>query len=378
MKKSIKVVLLVAASIILGVLIAVPLVWKNEIRSIASVKQVDPENKYLYRMEYKADYDLDEVIESDLDTYSALLDYVVGKVAKGLPVEVSGVSIPVESGCTSFQVKNAQGDGWLYGRNYDFYKNPTLVTYSHPKKGYASIGVSDMSHFGYGLDNLPDSFKSKLLCLASIYAPVDGINEKGLCTSIMALPGQASQQNTGKHVVGTSIIMRLFLDRCATVQEALDLLSTVDVRHDIKGGYGYHYMVADAQGDCAIIEFDKDDGWKTLTIRKRHGANSMHITNHLLSEKFHTDGPDPSVGNVQSLSWWRYDVVREYLSERNGILTLKDVQDCLSMVMWRDMIWDDGTVEDTQYSNVYDQSTRTLYLRSWFDQYGKTYTFELE
>ena len=233
MKRSIKVVLIVAASIILGILVAVPLVWKNEIQTISSVKQVDPENKYLYSMEYKADYNLDEVIESDLDAYPALLEYVVGKIAKDLPVELSGVSIPSGSGCTSFQVKDAQGDGWLYGRNYDFFKNPTLVTYSHPKNGYASIGVSDMSHFGYGLEKLPDSFRNKLLCLASIYAPVDGINEKGLCTSIMALPGQASQQNTGKHVVGTSIIMRLFLDRCATVQEALDLLSTVDVRHDI-------------------------------------------------------------------------------------------------------------------------------------------------
>lgn len=59
--------------------------------------------------------------------------------------------------------------------------------------------------------------------MAAVYAPVDGINEKGLCTSIMALPKQAAAQETEKHNVGTTIIMRLWLDRCATVQEALDL-----------------------------------------------------------------------------------------------------------------------------------------------------------
>ena len=115
-----------------------------------------------------------------------------------------------------------------------------------------------MSHFGYSLEKLPEKFMARLSCLAAVYAPVDGINEKGLCTSIMALPNQASQQDTPKPNVGTTIIMRLWLDRCATVQEALDLLETVDVCHDAAVGSGYHYMVADANGDCAVVEFDKD------------------------------------------------------------------------------------------------------------------------
>ena len=113
----------------------------------------------------------------------------------------------------------------------------------------------------------------------------DGINEKGLCTSIMALPKMAAQQDTEKHDVGTTVIMRLFLDRCATVQEALDLVNSVDIRHDAVGGSGYHYMVADASGDCAVIEFDKEDGWKTMVVRKSPDFTYMHVTNHLLSEK---------------------------------------------------------------------------------------------
>ena len=370
---------------IIGILAALCLavwcIWGGEIAALSSIESVEG-NPYLYRMEYKAGYDLDDVIANDIDENAELLNYVVGRIGKGLPLKIKSSQVADEDGelatinCTSFQAAKADGDGFWFGRNYDYFKNPTLVTVSHPKKGYASIAVSDMSHFGYSLEKLPVSFGAKLNCLAAIYAPVDGVNEKGLCTSIMALPKQASRQDTEKHDVGTTIIMRLWLDRCATVREALDLLETVDVRHDAAVGSGYHYMVADATGDCAVVEFDKEDGWKTMIVRKREGANSMLVTNHLLSEKYYTTEPDPAVGNPHSKSWWRYETAGAYLQEHSGVLTLDEAQQCLSLVHWKDLVWDNGTVEDTQYSNVYDQKSVTLYLRNWND-YETTHKFNL-
>lgn len=368
-------------SVIMLIVAVAAIVWHKEISTIRSVSRVDG-NEYLYTMEYKAGYDLDEVIESDIDENAELLQYVVSRAAKGLPVKISGSKVE-EAGkatggfsCTSFQAGKAGSTGFLYGRNYDFFKNPTMVTFSHPSEGYASVAVSDMSHFGYGLDRIPGSAASKALCLASIYAPVDGMNEKGLCTSIMALPAQASQQETERHDVGTTIIMRLWLDRCASVDEALDLLRTVDVRHDAAVGSGYHYMVADASGDCAVVEFDKEDGWKTMVVRKEEGRSSMVVTNHLLSPRYYTTIPDQSVGNTHSRSWWRYETASAYLDARNGTVSVEEAQECLSEVHWKDLQWENGVVEDTQYSNVYDQSTLTLYLRNW-NSYDKTNIFTL-
>ncbi len=367
--------------ILAALCITVLCIWGREIATLRSIKTVDG-NDYLYTIEYKASYDLDDVIEKDIDENAELLDYVIGRVGKGLPIKIKSSQVADEKGetatinCTSFQAARADGDGFLFGRNYDYFKNPTMVTVSHPKKGYASIACSDMSHFGYSLEKLPTSFAKSLNCLASIYAPVDGINEKGLCTSIMALPKQASRQDTPKHDVGTTIIMRLWLDRCATVQEALDLLETVDVRHDAAVGSGYHYMVADASGDCAVVEFDKEDGWKTMIVRKSSDANSMLVTNHLLSAKYYTTEPDAAVGNPRSKSWWRYETAAAYLQEHNGTLTLEQAQECLSLVHWKDLVWDNGTVEDTQYSNVYDQEHISLYLRNWND-YDTTHRFGL-
>ena len=377
MKKFLKWVCIFAVAIV----VAVACIWGGEIASIGSIQSVEG-NPYLYKMEYKASYDLDDVIANDIDENAELLSYVIGRVGKGLPLKIGSSQVADENGdtqtfnCTSFQATKADGDGFWYGRNYDYFKNPTMVTISHPKKGYASIACSDMSHFGYSLEKLPDAFMKKLNCLAAIYAPVDGINEKGLCTSIMALPKQASQQDTDKHDVGTTIIMRLWLDRCATVEEALALLETVDVRHDAKVGSGYHYMVADASGDCAVVEFDKEDGWKTMIVRKEEGQNSMLVTNHLLSEKYYTTEPDPAVGNPHSRSWWRYEAAGAYLQEHDGTLTLDQAQECLSSVHWKDLVWEDGTVEDTQYSNVYDEKNIVLYLRNWND-YETTHQFQL-
>ncbi len=376
-----KKVILWILGILAAICIAVACIWGGEIATIRSVRSVDG-NPYLYQMEYKAAYDLDDLIANDIDENAELLDYVIGRIGKGLPLKIKSAQVADEEGelatinCTSFQAAKADGNGFWYGRNYDYFKNPTMVTISRPKKGYASIAVSDMSHFGYSLEKLPEGFMASLSCLAAVYAPVDGINEKGLCTSIMALPKQASQQDTPKHDVGTTLIMRLWLDRCATVQEALDLLETVDVRHDAAVGSGYHYMVADANGDCAVVEFNKEDGWKTMIVRKAQDANYMLVTNHLLSPKYYTTEPDPAVGNPHSKSWWRYETAGAYLAGHNGTLSLDEAQECLSQVHWKDLVWDNGTVEDTQYSNVYDQKNIVLYLRNWND-YETTCQFAL-
>lgn len=416
---------LLAAIIILACVIAV--LWGREIKTVASVHQVG-DNRYLYEMTYSAPYDLTRLVAADIDGNKELVSYVIGTVAKGLPIKLNadtgntaaamtgsddvtasaagdsstadskssgahgcglksspcrgteGVEKPgavVEDHCTSFQAKNADCDGWIYGRNYDFFKSPTLVLHSKPSKGYKSLAVCDLSHLGYKLDKLPVDLKSKIMCIAAIYAPMDGINEKGLCTSIMALPKQPAQQNTGKHIAGTSILMRLWLDNCATVEDALALLDKVDVRHDVEAGSGYHYMVADAGGDCAVVEFDPNDGWKTMITRKAADASYMHVTNHLLDPKYYTTEPDPVVGNPHSKSWWRYETVAAYMAAHNGgVLTLDEAQECLAEVHWKDLLWDNGLVEDTQYSNVYDQQALTLRMRPWND-YETTYDFAL-
>ena len=151
-----KKVLFWIVGIIAALCVAVACIWGGEISTVNTIKSVGG-NEYLYSMEYKASYDLDDLISKDIDCNAKLLDYVIGRIGKGIPIKMKSAQVAGDDGelatmnCTSFQAAKATGDGFWYGRNYDFFKNPTMVTVSHPKKGYASIAVSDMSHFGYSL-----------------------------------------------------------------------------------------------------------------------------------------------------------------------------------------------------------------------------------
>ena len=82
------------------------------------------------------------------------------------------------------------------------------------------------------------------------------------------------------------------------------------------------------------------------------------------------------VGNPHSRSWWRYETASAFLEEHDGTLTPDEARQCLSDVHWKDLVWDNGMVEDTQWSNVYDQSALTLRLHHW-NTYEVTREFKL-
>ena len=132
-----KKVLLWILGILAVLVLAVLCIWGGELRTLSSLDSVDG-NPYLYQMEYKAAYDLDDVISKDVDTNAELLDYVVGRIGKGLPLKIKSAQVADEDGelatinCTSFQAAKAEDDGFRFCRNYDFFKNPPMVTVSRP------------------------------------------------------------------------------------------------------------------------------------------------------------------------------------------------------------------------------------------------------
>ena len=88
MRKVLFKILGILAIIVIGVL----LIWRGEIATLMTVKSVGG-NKYLYQMEYKAKYDLDQVIEKDVDTNAELLEYVIGRIGKGIPIKMKSAQV---------------------------------------------------------------------------------------------------------------------------------------------------------------------------------------------------------------------------------------------------------------------------------------------
>lgn len=201
----------------------------------------------------------------------------------------------------------------------------------------------------------------KLLTIGLIYLPLDGINEKGLGISILELTKHATVQNSEKPNVMTSTIIRLVLDKCANVNEAIELFKSVDIndeKYDIDSddipGSCYHYLIADAEGNSVVVEFDYTEGFKEIVIKKPEDKMYQICTNHYLSEKFKGEG-DP-IGK----SWDRFDIVEKSLNGKQ--VTEEDCMKILSDAQMEKTFYyeyGDDYFCRTQWSIVYNLTERT-------------------
>ena len=90
--------------------------------------------------------------------------------------------------------------------------------------------------------------------LAALYAPLDGMNEKGLAVSVNMIQDSTSiNQNTEKSDLTTTTAVRLLLNKAASVDEALDLLRQYDLHASM--GMMIHFALADTTGKGVVVEY---------------------------------------------------------------------------------------------------------------------------
>lgn len=109
--------------IIAALCIAVFCIWGGEIRTINTVSKVG-DNPYLYKMEYKARYDLDDLVSKSIDSNAKLLDYVIGRIGKGIPIKMKSAQVADENGTvedTQYSSVYDQSAGTLALRNWNDY-----------------------------------------------------------------------------------------------------------------------------------------------------------------------------------------------------------------------------------------------------------------
>ncbi|GAB2949377.1 hypothetical protein GCM10027280_42450 [Micromonospora polyrhachis] len=188
-------------------------------QTLASLRRVD--DLPLYAMTYTGDYD-------------ALVD-------------LTATPTPSPFGCSLFM---ASGDPArpLYGRNFDWDPNPGLVLHTDPPDGFASISIVDMAYLGIRADPTGDR-----RLLNAPLLPFDGMNERGLVVGLAADDSGSLTSDPAKPTVGSVRILRLVLDQAATVDEAVAAISRYNL--DFDDGPPLHYLIADASGASAVVEF---------------------------------------------------------------------------------------------------------------------------
>lgn len=403
-KRNLKKILLGVLAVIVVLLVvavaAVFAVWHNEIGTVASIKMLRDRNDdhldgAVYSMNVKGDFYLDDfVAQGGVKSDSELIGFITDNITHGV-VDLN-MSAP-EIGCSSFTATAENGDV-LFARNYDFSKTNTMLVFTEANEGrHATISTVDLQFLGVDVDQNMTSLMDKVICLAAPYAPLDGVNDAGVsCGIYMTYQGGettvATSQDTDKPDFTSTTLLRLILDYADNVEEAVEIASTYDL-HD-SANTSYHYMVADASGKSAILEWttdgatdatDNDGATRTLKviyndqdshIGEREAASDYQvITNFVLQPGYYDGVPAEEKKGAD-----RYDRLYEELQKSNALVADEQgAMDILSIVGRRSWNNDDSN-GCTVHSAVYNLTKKSVLWVSNenYDDPTAIYTFSLE
>lgn len=357
MKKSKKIIIAVVA--VLVVIIAVALgVFQGELRTLLSVKE--KEDTGIYEINYAADYKLDELLASGgAATEEQLVQFILKTMLKGLPIDVP-YEIP-NLACSTFIAEDPQG-GYIFGRNLDNQTTDLAVIKTAPKNGYKSVSVVNLSFLGYNETFKPDKLLDRINTLATAYFPLDGVNEKGLAVGVLQLQAPVTAQDTEKADVGTTLAIRAMLDKCATVDEAVELLKSYDMYAAAKGCY--HFQIADSTGNSVVVSYVNNE--MQITEKKDGILCATNFYLHDVPFEYEKQGVD------------RYEKLIEVLEPKKGVLSAEEGMELLDYVSIKGTDPDEkGRVYSTQWSSIYDLENPALSLcadRNYEDVY--TYTVD--
>lgn len=314
--------------LVAAVIAFVALFW-NEIKTISSLKKVD---EYpLYTMTYAGDYGFDEFLKTGASSDKDIEKFVTKRLLKGLDIDL-GVT---GDGCTAFTAENQEGNR-IFARNFDFSYTPSMLLFTDPDDGYASVSTVNLSYAGYTKDKLPDglSFNS-FMVLAAPYLPFDGMNEKGLAVSLLAVP-EAKGPSDPKHVtLNTTTAIRLLLDKAATVDQAVELLDHFNIY--FSGGIACHFLVSDASGKSVLVEY-----WGGK-MRTTAGTENYQIASNFIAYNNLGEGYTEFI---------RYEAVEKKLKPAGGVISERDAMGLLQSVGIVS-----GGEDKLQWSVIYNQTS---------------------
>lgn len=325
--------------------------------TLRSLKQIDSN---IWTMVYKSSYGLDSLLKKGSKGIMGAVRHLQNEVkTNGLVPDLKKDGFA----CSTFNAQSPDGS-YLLGRNFDYKAAPCLVCWTAPENGYKSLSVVDTTFFLHGTKYLPlVKSKKKLRAMGAPYTSMDGINEKGFSIAVLEIKSKATKQNTGKTPIITTVAIRAALDKCATVDEAIELFASYDMQDLL--GINYHYQLADASGISAIIEYVDN---KMVVIRQSEDKKNLILTNYFL-----TEGGD----NHDGRGYDRYEKIETTLNSKDGIITEDDAMNLLSecVLHYRHKTLKHMVI--TLWSSVYNCSERSMLMCAGMD-YEKKYKFYVD
>ena len=380
-----RIILLAVLAVVVALCIAVFAIWHNELFTLFSIKQrVAADDAHqdgaVYEMTVSGDFYFDDYLaQGGASSDKELISFITGHITKGIiPMNISESNI----GCSSFTALSDNGDR-LFGRNYDFSRTNTCIVHTAPGNGrHASVSTIDLQFIGIDQNSVPEGMMDKILMLAAPYVPLDGVNDAGVaCGIYMTTQGAgeetvATDQQTEKPDLTSTTMLRLILDYADSVDEAVELISAYDLHDSAKTSY--HYMVADATGRSAVLEWvnatdstDNDGSKRTLNVIYSDDAPYQSVTNYILTPGYYDGEPEESMKGLD-----RHQHLMNTLDASGGrVADEAAAMELLAQVGRR--TWNPTTDSVTVHSVVYNLTQRTA---TWVgnEHYGEeSHTFHL-
>jgi len=321
--------------------------FKNAMQSLTSIKKIDDYG--MFRMTYFGDYGFNDFLKVGVKKDEDIGAFAIKHLLTGIPINFNfsgdNVTDISGSGCTVFTARNAK-DEILLCRNYDFMYapySPSLQLITRPDNGYASVSTVNLLFMGYHERHLPRGLNlGSFATLSAPFAPMDGMNEKGVAAAILMVPESKLPFDESKITLNTTTALRLVLDKAANTAEAMELLSQYNIY--FSQNLFCQYFIADKNGQSAIVNFI-DGKMKITTPNKPY-----QIATNFAASDF------PTV-NACAGYCERYDIVLPMLENNGGILSEKQAVDLLAQVAVIDNSDTGNGKTHLQWSVVYNLST---------------------
>lgn len=214
----------------------------------------DSGSNSLYYYNYTRDYEFDDFLrDGGAEDTEDLVEYCLD-VFPRMELDFNNMGY----GCSSY-CAISEDDTVFFGRNFD--NDPRLIgdymiVHTTPRKGYESFSTISLGFLGVKDASDPVGDDTSPLLMAP-YVPLDGINSKGVAIAILQLNTPPVEADTDKELDLTpTTIIRNVLDNAADLDEALEIFRDCNFYTE---GYAYHFMIADADGNCAIVEYVDDE-----------------------------------------------------------------------------------------------------------------------
>jgi hypothetical protein len=289
----------------------------------------------LYEMHYYGDYPIHRLVPAGFRS-----DNSESGKTQGDPFD-----------CTSFTALSDKGEK-LFGKNFDWPKHPVLLLFTSPQTGYESISMTDLSLVGFSADK---TTPQALRCLLqTVDFPLDGMNAAGLAVSYMTVSTADRGYDRGRMTIGGLDIVRIWLDYAGNVDDALALLSHYNLDF---GGRPGHYLIADAAGNAAVVEFVEGE----VKVTREHKPWQV-------AANFTVFTVEPEKRRSQS---YRYLVTDQELERNEGNITMAQ-----AFRLLQEVSQDHGPMP-TQWSAVYNMSTGEVQV-VMNRQYGQIHHFALK